>query len=239
MNPKSLRRDKDYIAQNLVSTKKGDVITKKPCQIQVPERYLDRHLATIGADTYVMGIFAIIMDDVYCVHVANAMVRITPGTTRTIDIDGTKYLSFEFLEGDQVIASTDLIQRGTNTYYIYDEFVAKGRVPWFIGYHDLGLIFESAGHYAGVNLGNRAVLELIISTICRNPDDLTQLYRHFAKSPDTMDKKPPITIPFRSVPYNTTDTTSRLIGAYFTDSVTAALVNPSDNVERIETLLRS
>jgi hypothetical protein len=50
--------------------------------------------------------------------------------------------------------------------------------------------------------------------------------------------KPPTFIPFRSPIYGATNTTAKLIGAYFDDSINSALVNPSEKVEGVESLLR-
>lgn len=234
------QRNADYVLANLHEDENGAVYTKKPCKIQVPERYLGRHLANIGTEVYILGFFAIIMEDKYYgVSQVDAMMRITPSSTEVVDIDGTQYIEFQFDAGDKVIYSTDLVKNDTLTYYIYDEHIAKGRIPWYFNYFDLAHLFDSAVKHAGIDLGNRAVIDLIISTIARNNDDMTQLYRHILNKPSEINTNPPAIIPFRSVIWNTSDTTSKLIGAYFGDSITSALVNPSDTVERIEELLRT
>lgn len=217
----------------------GAVVTTAPCYIQVPERYLERQLASIGNETYVLGIFALLLEDgTYAVSRANAMVRINPVRTDTVVVDGQHYLLFAFDPGSVVIDTTDLVQSDTLTYYIYDEHIAKGRVPWYLDYFDLAKLFDTAKRHAGMNLGNRAVVELIISTTVRDPDDKTVLYRHVLTKASQLQSRPPVVVPFRSVVWNTTDTTSKLIGAYFGDSITSALVHPSERVERIESLLR-
>lgn len=233
-----LKRDADQVKRHLKVREDGAVYTTAPCKIMIPTRYKERHLANVGAETHVLGIFAIIVGDYYAVNNTCAMMRINPSSTETVSVDDTSYLEFHFNAGDKVIHSTDLIMNDTLTYYIYDEFIAKGRIPWFINYIDLAKLFDTAEEHAGVNLGNRAVIDLIISTIARQPDDLTKLYRHGLTKIEDVYTNPPAIVPFRSVIWNTADTTSKLIGAHFGDSVTSALVNPSESVERIEELLR-
>lgn len=234
------QRNPSKVKANLKVTDDGAVYTTAPCTIQIPERYATRHLASIGNEVFILGFFALIMEDsYYAVSTTAAMMRITPSGTDTVVIDDVPYYEFSFDAGDRVIYSTDLVRNDTLTYYIYDEHVAKGRVPWYFTYEDLGRIFLTDRLHAGTDLGSPVVSDLIISTTTRNPEDLSQLYRHEYKGGDYSQKNPPKVIPFRSVIWNTSDTTSKLIGAYFTDSINSALVNHSDRVERIEELLRT
>lgn len=233
-------RQPEQVQDNLIERADGGIYTKVPCKIQVPKRYLERHLASIGAEVYILGFFAIIMEEAYYgVSITDAMMRITPSSTETVVIDGTEYLEFHFDKGGKVIHSVELVKNDALTYYIYDEHVAKGRIPWYFNYFDLAKLFDTAELHAGIYLGNRAVLDLIVSTIARNSQDMTQLYRHVLTRPQDIDTNPPTIVPFKSVVWNTSDTTSKLIGAHFGDSVTSALVNPSERVERIEELLRT
>lgn len=234
-----LTRDPDYVYKNFAFTEDGGVVCKKPCKIQIPQRYLDRHLASITMDTYIVGIFAIIMDNKYAVMFVDAMVEINPSNTDTVKVGDTEYLEFSFDAGTRFIETLDLIMNDTLAYYIYNEFVAAGKIPWYITYTDLPYIFESAKHHAGINLGNPRVLEFLLTTIARDPEDMKTLYRHIFKDLKMVHVKPPAYVPFRSVIWNTSNTVSKLIGGYFSDSISSALVNPSDKVERIEALLRS
>lgn len=234
------KRDGAKVRKNLQVTEDGALVTLKPCRIQVPQRYLERHMATVGSEVHVLGIFGIIMEDSYYgVSMADAMVRLLPNSTDTIDIDGEQYLEFSFDAGDQLFYSLDLVQNDTLTYYIYDEHVAKGRVPWYLNYYDMSKFFESAEEHAGVKLGNHAILNLITSTTTRDSQNLMTLYRNVVESSTFVETHPPTVVPFRSVVYNTPNTLSKIIGAYFSDSLSSALVHPTQNVERIEELLRT
>ena len=236
----ALTRNPSRVLKNIVKMEDGGLVTKKPCRIQAPERWLERHMAVLGAEVFTAGLVCIIMEDEYygCLFV-DSMIRLTPSNTETVMVGDVPYLEFQFEAGDQLLYTTDLVMNDTLTYYIYDEMINKGRIPWYIEYLDFPYIFESADYHAGINLGNPRVLEFLLSTIARNPDKMMELYRHVMSSVEYTKTNPPALIPFKSVIWNTSGTVSKLIGGYFSDSITSALVNPSEKVERIEELLRA
>lgn len=236
----SFKRDSDAVLKHLRELDDGSIVTDTACKIIVPERYATRRLANIGTEVHILGFFAIILEDgTYGVSATTARMRITPSSTEIVEHQGVRYYQFQFFPGDRVVYDTNLVQDDTLTYYIYNEHVEKGNIPWYFNYFDMAHLLSTAVEHAGINLGNKAVIELIISTMCRNKADMTQLYRHIFEKHSDVETNPPIVVPFRSVIWNTSDTTSKLIGAYFGDSITSALVNPSERVERIEELLRT
>lgn len=240
MDVSKLKRDAAKVHAYLKEAGDGSLITTKGCKIYIPSSYAECQLASVGNETHILGIFAIVVEDQYYgVSLANAMMRIEPSATNTVDVDGSSYIEFYFEPGATVIPALELVKEDTLTYHIYDEFIAKGHVPWFISYIDLGNLFASAPYHAGVKLGaNHAVLELIASVVARDPKDRTLYYRQTVKSMDEVLSRPPALIPFRSVTYGATNTTAKLMGAYFDEGLTSALVNPSQRTEKIEELLR-
>lgn len=219
------------------------VVTTRGLKIYVPERYVEKHLAEIGAEVLIVGIFAMAVEEngkfFYGISTANAMMRITPTTIATVKFDQDSYLEFSFDPGSVVIATTQLIKSDTLVYYIFDEFIAKGRIPWFMGYEDLATLFDSAEHHAGVNLGpSHSILEMFAAAVARASQNRAKYYRHTVETQDDPVKRPPTFIPLRSITYGATNTTAKLTGSYFRDGLDSALVNPSERTERIEELLR-
>ncbi|MFB6316886.1 hypothetical protein, partial [Escherichia coli] len=99
-----------------------------------------------------------------------------------IKLDDEDYIEFVFDQGSVVIAALNLVRRATFIYRVYSEIIAKGHVPWFMSYEDLGRIFESAPKHAGVGVGaNFAIVEMIIAAISRLSNDRTMFYRHALK----------------------------------------------------------
>lgn len=239
MNFKSLTRDPSRVHDTLEELPDGRLVTKTGCKIYIPARFAEQDLAILGVNNYIVGIYAIVTEDLYYgVSTVNAMINIDPTDVNRIKIDDDSYIEFVFDPGATVIKSLNLVKIDVLTYKIYDEFFSKGRIPLYVNYNDLGGIFDTAKYHANANLGSSGeVTELIASMISRDPKDKTAYYRTSINNLDDVDDNPPAFIPLRSVSYAATNTTARLGGAYFDTGVVSALVNPSDRVERIESLL--
>lgn len=217
----------------------NSVIALRPIKIYIPKRYEEKQLAFIDRETYILGIYAMVVDDTYyAVSTINAMIRICPTSINTVKFDQDSYLEFVFEPGSVVIATTELKVSDTLVYSIYDEFQSKGNVPWFITYDDRTRLFESADKHAGVRLGDKhAIMAMAAAATERVAADRSKFFRHVVMTEE--DKKiPSVPIALRSITYGTTNTTSKLVGSYWKDGLNAALVNPSTETEKIEELLR-
>lgn len=237
MDIPNLKRDASYVKGTLEQL--GDkVVTRTGCKIHIPVHYQESSLLQIGAENYILGIFVLIVDDrTYAVNSAITMLRIDPTFMTTVKYDNTDYYEFYFEPGSVVFDNTKTVVNDVVAYYVYDEFVAKGRIPWYMTYDDMGKLFASSSRYAGISIGaNRAVMEMLVSSIARNPKDLTQYYRHYTN--ETAEPIEPAWIPGSSVIYGATNTTAKTIGSYFDLAVVSALNNPSTRNERIEDILR-
>lgn len=240
MNPKDLIRDASKIHSCLKELPDGRLVAVKAVKIYTPTRFAERNLAFIGIETQIVGIYAITTEDKYYgVSLVNAMQRIEPTSTLKVMIGDEEFYEFSFEPGATVVASVQLVRTDTLVYRIYDEIIAKGRVPWYLGYSELAKLFDTAKYHANANIGeNHEVTELLVSMISRDPSDRTKYARTMIKSAEDLKTKPPAFIPLRSVTYAATNTVNKLAGSYFKEGLTSALVNPATRVEKIESLLR-
>lgn len=231
-----MKRNPSLIHQDLIRQVDGSYMTKSGCKIHVPARFQERGLVTLGTITSIVGIFAVIQGESYGVSTINATFRINPTTTNTVKVDGVNYLEFDFAPGSIVFVENRVLKDTMIVYRIFDELINKGNVPWYLEYNDLLTLFRSADEYAGMDFtSNHSILEMIVASICRSDQDRTMYYRQQLK--DTPDAKP-VVLPLRNVTYGATNTTSKLMGSYWNDGMTGALVNPSETTERIEDFLR-
>lgn len=239
MDVTKLVRDASKIHACLKKLPDNSLVTTKRLRIYIPIRFEERNLASIGSDVFIVGIYAIVTDDgFYGVAKTNAMIHITPSAINTVKVDGDDYYEFVFNPGSTVISNLSLVKNDVVTYYIFDEFFAKGRVPWYIDYDSLGSIFDSAAKHAGVNFGkNKVIIELIASIIARDKKDRYIMYRHVVKNLADKLKNKPDFIPLSAIQFTATNTVTKLAGAYMSDGIVSALVNPSERVERVESLL--
>ena len=216
------------------------VYATKPTRIYVPARYLDRGLAETGTETYIVGIFAMSIDDkVYGTNIVNAMMQIEPTSFSTVLYNDEEYIEFYFEPGSLIFFNTELVKSDTLVYKIYDEIISKGNIPWYLDYIKLAHIFETAPSHANANIGrNREIVELIISLITRDSKDRNKYYRQTLKSMDDLKTRPPVYISMKNVVYAATNTLNKVAGSYMQDGIVSALVNPTERVERIDELLR-
>jgi hypothetical protein len=240
MDFKKLQRDPKRVHPTLQERADGSLVTLTGCKIYVPVRYKEHMLADISETILIVGIFAMVVaDQFYAVSLANARMHITPTSTTIVDVCGDDYYEFFFDKGQVVTPNVELVKEDTLAYRIYDEIVAKGHVPQFFNYEDLGKLFASSKYHAGITLASSNVpLEMIAASISRGMKDRTLYYRHVISKIEQQSVTPPAFIEFRSVMYGATDTTAKLMGSYFDEGVMSALVNPSEKTEGIEALLR-
>lgn len=248
MDVKTLKRDPARVKTSLrrmdVKDKTGVVtdtqtITTRGCKIMIPARFAEHNLAEIGSQVWILGIYAIIVDDLYyAISLTTAMLRIKPTSIDKVDVKDEPYLVFTFAPGSVVIDSNTLIKKDSIVFEIFSEMIDKGRVPWYINYVDSGHLFSSAKKFAGVNIGTQPEVDwLLVSLIARGSKDLSKYYRSTIASLVDMEKSPPTWTPLKKVSIAATNTMTRIGGNYFDEGVRSALINPSTRPERIESVL--
>ena len=238
-NPSSLKRDPEFI-KGIIKTSGDCAIALEDFSIQIPERYLDKRLATIGDDKQVLGIFPIICGDRYAVNLVCAMMPIDPTSYSRIEVNSDGYYEFKFAKGSVCFPSLSLLKQDTLIYQIFDELLSKGNIPWYLDYNTLASIFDTAPDHANANVGrDREITELLISLMARDTTNRAVYYRQVIDDSSNVRKKPPVFIAIKNVMFAPTNTLDKIAGSYMTTGLVSALVNPTDRVERIEKLLRS
>lgn len=234
-------RDASKVQAVFSQTDDGAFIASKPVKLYIPARFPQRDLAEFGDEITFLGFCAIVLDDKY--YMASrvcAPMRTEPSGMSNVIIDDVEYIEMQYEPGDKVICSDELVMIDNLLYRIYDEFIAKGRIPWYMSYREIGALFETAGKHAGVRIGKTpTVMELIAASIARSDDDLRVYYRQVVQSYEEIALTPPRYIPLRNISYGATNTIAKISGSRFDEGMTSALTNPSDRVERTEAMLRT
>lgn len=233
-------RDPGKVHAALADQADGSLVARKDVKIYIPGRFVEKELADIGAEVNTLGVFAIVVDDkYYAVSTVNAKMRLAPASVKTVKVDDETYLELDFPSGTVVVADTLLLCDNTLVFRIFDEIIARGRVPFYLDYEDLGKLFDTAEFHALVGFDRvHSVLEMFAAVISRDPTDRTKYYRHIYKERQGKPITEPTFIAFRSITYGATNTTARLMGSYFDEGLASALNNPSKSNEAIEDMLR-
>ena len=237
LDPNNLVRDPVKVKATLFED--GDkLITKTGCKIIIPTRWTDKHLAVVGETVRVIALFPIIVDDqYYSISSAVAMMPLTPSRTSIVTIADEECYEFLFDKGAVVCPNINLVRTSNLAYYLFDDIIAKAHAPWYLNYDDVLRMLSTAHFHADINLAaNNAPMELLAATIARQRKDLTKYFRHEKESVKVKDK--PEYVPLGNVLLGATNTTAKLMGNYLDDGITSALINPTDQIDTVETLFR-
>lgn len=235
MDKIALRRNKDAVLSKL-KISNDSLICTEDCMIQIPVRFGQVNLADVSVDIYIIGIYALVLKSgEYSVSNMAGMIKITPTSILTKKIGEDEYYEFLFTAGSVISPNVNIVRKDLVPYDIFNEFIFKGGVPWYMEYSDVGKLLNSAKKYADSNSGNiYEVGEFIASIITRKASDRTIYYRLSLPSNER-----PKYVPLSSVFYSVNNTVNKLAGNYFSDGVTSALVNPTTNTNKLEELLRA
>lgn len=236
LDPNNLVRDPGKVKSTLVED--GDkLITKTGCKIYIPTRWTDKNLAVVGNEIRVMSVFPIIVDDkYYSISSAVSAMPLTPSRTSIVTIADEECYEFLFEKGAVICPNLNLVRISNAAYYLYDEIIAKAHVPWYLGYEDILRLLHTAKMHADITLAaNNVPMELLAATIARQSKDVTKYYRHQVASGKATK---PEYVPLGNVLLGATNTTAKLMGNYLDDGITSALINPTDQIDTVETLFR-
>ena len=241
MDFSKLQRNPRAVMTELITRPDNSVITKNGCKIYFPVRFTEKQLAEVGMDNMCVGIFPIVVQDkYYSVLLVNAIINLRPIEVNKVKYEEVEYYELVFEPGSVVIETLSLVQEGKLLFRIYDEFFAKGKIPWYISYEDLGNILDTSKSIAGADIGGGVeVVQLLTSLVSRDSSNLNRYYRTIVQSKGDLMKNPPKFVPLKSVMYSATNTVNKIAGSYFSDGITSALLTPSERVENIEQILRA
>lgn len=242
MDIKSLKHDTPRVLKALHVDKKNHlIIAKEEVRIQFPKHYLTGKLGFLDSRYNVAGIITYIVGNSYSVNLTHAIIPFTPDSVNVLKIDSGEYMELVFNKGSIICPNTKLAQKKTLVFEIYDEIIAKGKQPWYVGHTERGMLLDTIQKFAGVDLGaGKALLAIFTSSCMRSPTDRSIPAREFFKTqadydnPDLID-----VIPLRSVAYGADNTTSRILGSYAKVGLASSLVNPSESTADIENILRT
>lgn len=240
MDISNLKRNPDAVKQDLKSLAGDTVITKGGCKVYIPARFAEQKLASFGSDTYILGYFAIVLPNGdYGTTLVPGMIKTQPDKINTVKINDEQYAELEYFAGSPVIANSNIVQDSKLLYSIWNEFFTKGAIPWYMNYEDQGRIFKLSKMYAGTKLGaNSQIIEMVAAVVSRDEKDMNVQFRQTLKTERDYMVKRPKPIKLLNVSYGATNTTAKLIGGYWEEGLTSALINPSKSVEPIEKMLR-
>ena len=243
MNLADLKMDKEMVLKSLQVLEDKSLVAKEDIKIYFPSVWDEKGLANIGIDNNILFIVLMVVNNTYAaVFIVNAMIKLTPMEIKFVNITSDKmheeHYEFYFPKGSKISPSISLIVKDTLVYTIFNTFMSKGKMPLYLDYDMCGHLFDTAVKHAGANVGkNIEITELILSLQARSNKDRTVYYRQVVQSKEEVKSRNYVWTALNSVRDSATNTTTKLGGNYYSEGVISALINPSDRVERIESIL--
>jgi len=204
--------------------------------ILFPERYINRNLVTFSNNVSLLGLYCNILEDKsYSITNVPAFIDIEPSKIIDISIDDINYKGLIIEKGTRYLLNKEVVKREQFIYDLFYELFIKANIPWYLDYKDIVRTLLYIKKYSGSNIGRSNVTsELFVSIITRLKDNKKIQYRYVEDK-----RKPYSFVGMESVFYSFNNTVNRLVGSYSDQGLTASLLDPSDNLEKIEKLLRS
>ncbi|WP_107333895.1 hypothetical protein [Klebsiella pneumoniae] len=241
MNIAQWKHNADALQATLRELPNGSLVTTTGCRIVIQESFRAKQLISMGKRIMIIGFFAICSEaGDFAVATTPSMMEITPTEIRQLEYGGRSYYDFYFRPGSTVVKSIDLVKDNGLLYYLFEEILARGRIPFFYNYITLGSFFAETEEYTGTKLvATPTIGEMIIAQLARIESNRKVPLREHIHSYSELRTTPFTWIPLRNVVDGSSDTTAKISGSYTGDGLDSAIVNPNEVTQPIERLLRA
>lgn len=218
-----------------ITVKNKLTIANKKLSILIPEKYVQSGLAFITDTIKTVSVYAILdTEDNYSVINIPISTVLTPSSIENIDINGDTYIMAIYEEGDSLFTTNDLVEDDGLLYSMFNYFIMGGNIPFYMEYEDLGDLMVKSKEYTGRDIGSNPItLEILSSILARDPDQ-QDLYYRLSKM-----TKSPVYKGLNNQFHVFDNTTSKLVGSYFSDGVVTSLVDKSLESTNIEEIIKA
>lgn len=226
------KRRPDKILASVKKKANYSVFSEK-VTVYFPSRYKVKNMCTIGTVTTVAGYFMIANEKKeYTVFNLPNLISLSPDKIEEINIGDVYYMKLTFEAGSIFNTNNKLVQAENFLYFVFDEFLALGKSPFFFGETDLANIFSLANKYAGSRLGNGPLgLDTITSVVLRDADDLDTEYRLTDK------KKRPTNIGLANVHHTFQNVYNKINAAHASAGIGSAVLLDKKEISPLEEVL--
>lgn len=232
----------EKITNLLVEMGDGRIVCRKDIDIIFSESYIEKDLCTIADKIDIIGVFAIVDPETkeFGTFAIPSRVTINPAMMRKFKNNDMSYRVISYMKNDTIMDASEVVVDDKLSYYLYNNFVELARVPWYLHYDALLGIFDQEWHYVGKLLTDvPQVIDMLISSIARDAQNDTALYRGAIKDKSEVFTRPPKWVPLKNISMGPADTMNKILGAYYDDGLASAIAEPSDIVTDVEKIMRS
>lgn len=227
LNPNILKKFSQADANSPVIFKGGT------CKVRILQKFESYGCLAVSDTVKTIGVFDMWVDDELTGMFLVGRIEMKPSQVDTVEEDGVKFVELTFNTGDVFMVTTNVIVEEKLAYYVWMQYIRYPNVLKAMKYADQAILFDRIKTTCGIGFPvDHVVYETIFAHLSRDAEDLTLPYRNTAMKEDFR------RINLGDVSHAGRSTSSRVIGAYFSDGINAALTKPNDANSPIEDLLR-
>jgi hypothetical protein len=228
----TLKRNAISVRASLRTESNGEVYCKVDCMYYLPKRLMGTDLLQVEVDPHKVGAFGMmVVGNEYMVFNACTILTLGPCSYDTVLVDNVECIEFAFEAKDLVFVNLTVPVINTLGYVITKELSKKAvALPWYSENDKLN-IPTTLSEFTKIRTTPLPYLNLYMSYLIRDPDDLTRPYRLSDRT------KPYVSIPLSAVGLTVPNTLNALGGSYLDDALMFKLVHPSEKTSPIEEIL--
>jgi len=159
-----------------------------------------------------------------------ALLHMKPSGVDTITEGTDLVYQLTFVKGD-VYSQLDMVKNPHYAYALFHEILFLGRVPRFLTYERLPLLFDAMIEVCGMNFNtDHSVYEIIVAFLTRMKAD-PNIQKRLGGGGSS------VLVPLKDVTTLATTVSSALLGSYFDSAVNSAIVNQSEQTTELEEII--
>lgn len=238
MEPNKLTRNQSLNRKVLKTLEDGSVVATRHLVGYIPQRFVENSLATVTDTVTTIGVVGFVdpKTDQYFSMFVQSKFTLMPSNMGEENVDGDRYLTMEFEEGDLVFKSLSSIQDANLNFFFYREFSWLNKLPWYTDSNKVRSMFDRSKVITGRGVGSSpAVFRVLTSLNERDPDDPSKAYRY---SKAILQGRPPLTVGLNNGSLLIDGTYNRLIGGYDQDNLIMAVLEKDTKVTAEELIIK-
>lgn len=238
MEPSKLSRNQSLFKKTLQKLEDGSVIATRSLVGYIPMRFIENSMATSGETVTTVGVIGFVdpkVDQFFSMYVQTNF-TLCPSNMGEENVNGERYLTMEFEEGDVVFKSLSSIQDANLNFTFYREFCWLNKLPWYTDYTKVRTTFDRAKMITNRGVGSSPTVYRVMTSLTeRDPDDPSKPYRY---SKAIMEGRPPLTVGLNNGSLLIDGTFNRLIGGYDQDNLIMAVLEEDNKVTTEELIIK-
>ncbi|EPU3829047.1 hypothetical protein ACVWU4_001028 [Campylobacter coli] len=207
------------------------------CYVLFPIRFTERKLASLGNTTRVLGMLALVNNNnQYATINSSIFLDLTPSNISSIMIDNDEYVKLEFHKDSVFMPNDKCIKSDQFLYNIFEEFIIKGNIPFYLDYEELSNIISNSKILNNNTIGDDPIaMEILTYIIARTRENKDLSYREALHKGYKYD---PEFIALGDIIFSFSSVGAKLIGGYFSAGIGNAIVQPETQSNKTTDILR-